>query len=57
MEKIRREVKKILLRNEKKHRFYEFSPYDGLDPEIFDGIDSNIWPRPRTFVIGAKFNF
>ena len=33
------------------------SPYDGLDPEIFDGIDSNIWPRPRTFVIGAKFNF
>ena len=33
------------------------SPYDGLDPEIFGGIDSNIWPRPRTFVIGAKFNF
>lgn len=33
------------------------SPYKGIDPEIFNGIDSNIWPRPRTYVIGAKFNF
>ena len=33
------------------------SPYKGIDPEIFNGIDSNIWPRPRTFVLGAKFNF
>ncbi|MCB0668056.1 MAG: SusC/RagA family TonB-linked outer membrane protein, partial [Saprospiraceae bacterium] len=23
--------------------------YDGLDPEIFGGIDNNIYPRPRTF--------
>ena len=33
------------------------TPYKGIDPEIFGGIDSNLWPRPRTFVIGAKFNF
>ena len=33
------------------------TPYKGIDPEIFGGIDSNMWPRPRTFVIGAKFNF
>ncbi|MBR1406248.1 MAG: TonB-dependent receptor [Bacteroidales bacterium] len=33
------------------------SPYKGIDPEIFNGIDSNLWPRPRTFVLGVKFNF
>ncbi len=33
------------------------SPYDGLDPEIFGGIDNNIWPRPRTYIVGLKFNF
>ena len=31
--------------------------YDGIDPEVFNGIDSNIWPRPRTYVIGLKYNF
>ncbi|MFO7873031.1 MAG: TonB-dependent receptor [Bacteroidales bacterium] len=25
--------------------------YDGLDPEIQNGIDSNIYPRPRVFVL------
>lgn len=33
------------------------SPYDGIDPEVFNGIDSNIWPRPRTYILGVKFNF
>ncbi len=28
--------------------------YDGLDPEIFRGIDNNIYPRPRVFLIGAN---
>lgn len=31
--------------------------YDGIDPEIFNGIDNNLWPRPRTYVLGVKFNF
>ena len=31
--------------------------YDGIDPEVFGGIDSNIWPRPRTYVLGLKYNF
>ncbi|HJW29131.1 MAG TPA: hypothetical protein VJ508_07745, partial [Saprospiraceae bacterium] len=31
--------------------------YDGLDPEIFNGIDQNIYPRPRTFVFGANVEF
>ena len=31
--------------------------YEGLDPEIFDGIDQNIYPRPRTFVFGVNVEF
>jgi iron complex outermembrane receptor protein len=31
--------------------------YSGLDPEIFGGIDNTIYPRPRTFLIGANVNF
>jgi iron complex outermembrane receptor protein len=31
--------------------------YDGLDPEIFGGIDNNIYPRPRTTVIGLNVEF
>jgi iron complex outermembrane receptor protein len=31
--------------------------YSGLDPEIFGGIDSNIYPRPRTFIFGVNLEF
>ncbi len=31
--------------------------YKGIDPEIFGGIDGTVYPRPRTFVAGVKFNF
>ena len=31
--------------------------YKGLDPEIYGGIDGSVYPRPRTFVVGVKFNF
>ena len=31
--------------------------YDGLDPEIFGGIDNNIYPRPRTMVLGFNVEF
>jgi iron complex outermembrane receptor protein len=31
--------------------------YSGLDPEIFGGIDSNIYPRPRTFMFGVNLEF
>lgn len=33
------------------------SGYKGIDPEIFNGIDNNMYPRPRTFILGVKFNF
>lgn len=31
--------------------------YSGLDPEIAGGIDSAIYPRPRTFEMGINLNF
>ena len=31
--------------------------YDGLDPEVFSGIDNNLYPRPRTYILGIKLNF
>lgn len=31
--------------------------YDGLDPEIYGGIDSNLYPRPRTFLLGVNLDF
>lgn len=30
--------------------------YSGLDPEVDGGIDNNIYPRPRTFVLGISMN-
>jgi len=34
-----------------------FTKYKGIDPEIYSGIDNNMYPRPRTFVMGLKINF
>ena len=31
--------------------------YDGIDPEISDGIDQTVYPRPRTYTIGVSLNF
>jgi TonB-dependent starch-binding outer membrane protein SusC len=31
--------------------------YKGLDPEIGNGIDNNLYPRPRTFVMGLNVSF
>jgi len=31
--------------------------YDGIDPETDNGIDNNIYPRPRTFVFGISVDF
>lgn len=33
------------------------SKYSGLDPEVFAGIDNNIYPRPRVFLLGVKLDF
>lgn len=33
------------------------SKYKGMDPEIFGGIDSTIYPRARMYIMGLNFNF
>lgn len=35
---------------------FTISKYSGLDPEC-GAIDSNIWPRPRTYTVGLNLNF
>lgn len=36
---------------------FTITNYSGLDPEVFNGIDNTIYPRPRTFLIGANIKF
>ena len=31
--------------------------YKGLDPEVFGGIDNNLYPRPRVYVLGVNITF
>ena len=31
--------------------------YRGIDPEVYSGIDNILYPRPRTYILGVKFNF
>ena len=35
---------------------YTFTKYSGIDPEVYGGIDGTVYPRPRTYIIGVKFN-
>ena len=36
---------------------FVFTKYKGLDPEIFGGFDSNLYPRPLTIMLGTNLNF
>lgn len=36
---------------------FTITEYDGLDPEVNGGIDNNLYPRPRTFLLGFNVNF
>ena len=31
--------------------------YDGIDPEVFQGIGGDIFPRPISFILGLNLNF
>jgi len=31
--------------------------YKGLDPEITNGVDNNLYPRPRVFALGVNLDF
>ena len=36
---------------------YTFTGYSGLDPEVFGGIDNNIYPRSMTSLVGLSLQF
>ena len=36
---------------------FTITKYDGLDPEISNGFDYNIYPRPISFIVGLSLNF
>ncbi|MCM1377979.1 MAG: TonB-dependent receptor [Clostridium sp.] len=36
---------------------FVITKYKGLDPEVFDGIDNSVYPRPVTFTLGVVATF
>lgn len=36
---------------------FTITEYSGQDPEVVGGIDYNLYPRPKTFVLGLNLNF
>ena len=53
-----------LVQNKLKLRLYGavqnpfvITKYKGLDPEVFSGIDNNVYPRPVTFLLGAIITY
>ena len=36
---------------------FTITDYSGQDPEVFGGIDYNLYPRPRTLMLGLNLNF
>lgn len=36
---------------------FVITKYKGLDPEVFDGCDANVYPRPVTFTLGLIATF
>jgi TonB-linked SusC/RagA family outer membrane protein len=33
------------------------SDYKGIDPEVFGGVDNNLYPRPRMYMFGVNLDF
>ena len=36
---------------------FVITKYRGLDPEVFSGVDNNVYPRPVTFTLGLVATF
>ena len=36
---------------------FVITKYKGLDPEVFSGVDNNVYPRPVTFTLGLVATF
>lgn len=39
------------------HNLGYLTAYDGLTPEIFDGLDEGVYPRPRRIILGLSATF
>lgn len=36
---------------------FTITNYDGIDPEVFNGFDDNLYPRPFSVIVGLNLNF
>ncbi len=36
---------------------FTITKYEGVDPEVFGGIDNNVYPRPFNVLVGLSLNF
>jgi susC, outer membrane protein involved in starch binding len=36
---------------------FTLTKYKGIDPDVFGGIDKNVYPRPFTILAGVSLNF
>ena len=36
---------------------FTISKYNGIDPEINNGYDNNLYPRPISYILGLNLNF
>lgn len=36
---------------------FMITDYKGIDPEVAGGIDNNLYPRPRTFILGINLTY
>jgi iron complex outermembrane receptor protein len=36
---------------------FVITKYQGLDPEVSGGVDNNIYPRPRIFMLGLSLEY
>lgn len=36
---------------------FTITKYKGLDPEVFNGYDNNVYPRPFSVIVGLNLNF
>lgn len=36
---------------------FTITKYKGIDPEVDGGVDSNFYPRPRSFILGVNLTF
>ncbi|WFO17700.1 hypothetical protein M601_008750 [Cellulophaga baltica 4] len=39
------------------NNLFVISDYSGQDPENFNAIDNNFYPRPRVFTLGLNLDF